>query len=277
MYQCRTKMKAFRQKISAWINTHPARAALIVALLALVRLLGIGNLFSSTKDAYESMTTDLIVGLFLPDIFTLFLSGVAIMFGWKAMKYHGGFLKKGKGGFLIGILCAVLSFTSVGDALPIATHFLFTVGGKTAWYALTDPDRAKDALQEYFNEMEIASSGGVIENEAEEGEYILEAYVEQIPTGAADDTKVCVTGTLTNTTSKDWTGIELEFLILDSENKPAMVADMMPTLRVDIQGLSAGGTVEFKSNEFPDIVLPDTLTKYQIIGFTYGTMVEEDE
>ena len=141
MQQLSVQNQTSKRKIKDWITAHSAGIALIAGLWSLFRITGlidmIFHFFSSPTEMREQIIS-FGFSVFFPglDILSLVLAAAALLLGWIAMKRHGGFWKKGKGGFLIGVLCLILSFTPLGTACSLVSTTV-PVWARTVYYGLT--------------------------------------------------------------------------------------------------------------------------------------------
>lgn len=265
--------QGMQEKIKNWIITHSAGIALAVALWSLLRVTGlidmVFNFFASPKEMHEQIVSfGLSVALPSLDIISLFLAGAAIVIGWKTMRRHGGFWKKGKGGFVIGVLCLVISFTPIGTACSLVSTAI-PVWAKTVYYGLTNQP---EKMNEYS---QIMNGGGNVD--LKEGEYLLDAHIDRTE-DPAYGTKMKVVGTLTNQTEDTWDSVSISFVLVDANGEPKKVQsyDEVPVLEATIKGLKPGETAEFESRTYPGILESDYegITDYKIVSISYWKPLE---
>ena len=92
-----------------WIIEHSETVAFAIAVLALCRMFGVDSILKSPQEL-RSEGTQIFFFLLLPipDTIGVVLAVCAVMAGREAMKLTGDEWGKGKGAFIIGILCIVL-------------------------------------------------------------------------------------------------------------------------------------------------------------------------
>lgn len=259
-------------KIKSWIAKHSAGVALAAALIALGRAVGIGNLFAA-PGSWKDLTADTGLSMMLSshDFIALFLAVLAVVLGRRAMKRQEGPKKKGREGFVIGIVCIVILVTPIGDALSLMTS-TFPVWIRTAYYGMTGQE---DKLEELN---QIANDGGKT-IPLKEGEYLLDAHLNKAA-NPASGTEMNVTGTLTNQTEQEWESVTISLIVVDAQGNPKKVQsyDEVPILEAVIPSLSPGETAEFETENYPGILESDyeNLTDFQIVDISYFEPVENN-
>lgn len=264
------------EKIKTWINRNPTKISIIASLIVLIRFLKPENLFVSPQSIGESMKQDLLMGIFLPDIPALILSVIAIIFGWKAMKRNTQAIKRSKKGFIIGVMCLLLTVTDAGNIITTIASTMGTSLRVCAAVLFKGPEAGADFVGGMF---EGINDG--VEKTAKEGEFTLDAHVERTQNDAVG-TKLRVVGTLTNNTSEDWTDIDLKFVLTDEEGNPKIIeayGDTPQKVTADVGTLNAGETAEFVSSWYPGILESDYegLTDFQITDFTYFVYTQNQD
>lgn len=260
-------------KIKNWISEHSAGIALAVALWGLFRTIGLidmfFNFFASPKELHDSFTSTAL-SFVLPDIFSLLLSGAAIVIGWKTMKHYGGFWQRGKGGFVVGVICLVISFTSIGDACTVVTTAI-PIWAKTTYYGLT-------GQIDKMNEYEGVFDGGITVTLQQE-DCEIDAHIDSTE-NPAYGTKMKVVGTITNNTEETWNSATLSFVLVDANGEPKKVEsyDEVPVLEASVGMLNPGETAKFESRVYPGILESDYdgITDCKIVEASYFQSFDEE-
>ena len=259
------------RKFFCWIRSHPAEISLIASLLALGRVMGIANLFTKPEDWKRMIESEgFSMVLSLPDIPALFLAGFAIMLGWKTMKRNRGLSKRGKGGFLIGILCLIISITPIGDAITLMS-MSFPVWIRGVYYGIT-------GQEDKMAEIGQAMDGGK-EIILTEKDYSIDAHVDKT-FNPAFGTEWKVKGTLTNKTEKEWTSVEILVSAVDENGETKKIQSYNKTfaLKATISYIPPGETVQFETEKYPGILESDYegLVDYRIDKIWYWEEFEDE-
>ncbi len=260
-------------KIKSWISEHSAGIVLAVALWALFRTIGLIdmflNFFASPRELSASIDAAA-VSMVLPDIFSLFLAGVAIVLGWKIMQRNGGFWASGTGGFMVGVLCLVLSFTSIGNVCTLVTTTI-PISVKTVYYGLTGQT---DKMNEY-----LAVAQGVRTVAMQKEDCEVDARIDRTE-NPAYGTKMKVVGTITNRTEERWESATISFILVTENGEPKKVESYneVPVLEASVESLNPGETAEFESRVYPGILESDyDGIKYcRIVEASYSRLLDDD-